>query len=306
VANVLRVDARGGDHGGRGRRPGATISIRAGAWTAECSRLYFESGATEVEWRWSTRTGGRTVEPLLSLLGLRGLELRLRGVDDSCVASMTGLHELSLIGPAAGNALDLSGLSRVRLAVIDARRQGVTGVRGLPSLEVLTILGSGGVAVGDLLGGPRLETVICQGDGKGPTVSLGDLGESPTLKRFEVIDHLVTDLSGLRALPRLKDLGLIGPRSNGTAAASGSGLDLLPLSEHPTLEWLRIGAQGRLQNLDALNRCRRLRRLAVDEDLVDESDVRRLLDDHPVLNACERVAGSWQLWADAGAPSRSS
>ncbi|WP_150132620.1 hypothetical protein [Intrasporangium calvum] len=300
MANVLRVVARSAAEGGRGRRPGATILIRSGAWTEECSRIYSERRATEVEWRWSTRARGRTTEPLLSLPGLRGLELRLRGVDDSCVASLTELQELSLIGPAAGNALDLSGLTRVRLAVIDARRQGVTGVRGLPTLEVLTILGSGGVAVGDLIGGPRLETVICQGDGTGPTVSLGDLGESPTLKRFEVTDHVVTDLSGLRALPRLKDLGLIGPRGTGAAAASGSGLDLLPLAEHPSLEWLRIGAQGRLQNLDALSRCRRLRRLSVDEDHVDERDVRRLLNDHPVLNAYERVSGVWHLSADAG------
>ncbi|MGO4596016.1 hypothetical protein [Terrabacter sp. 2RAF25] len=294
----LRVVARSAADGGRGRRPGATVVIRSGAWTEECSQLYRERGASEVEWRWSTQARGRTAEPLLALPGLRAVELRVRGVDDSCLGSLTELEELTVIGPAAGNTLDLSALSGLRLAVIDARRPGVTGVRGLPSLQVLTILGAGGVAVGDLIGGPSLETVICQGEGGGPLLSLSALGESPKLTRFEVTDHVVTDVSGMRALPTLKDLALIGPRRDRADTASNPGLDLLPLAEHPGLEWLRIGAQRRLQNVDALSRCRRLRRLTVDEDLVEEAEIRRLLDAHPVLKACERGSGMWHLSAD--------
>jgi hypothetical protein len=228
------------------------------------------------------------------------VDLRLHGVDDSCLASLTDLEELTLIGPGAGKTLDLSALSRLRLAVIDARRPGVTGVRGLRSLEVLTILGAGGVAVEDLIGGPNLTTVICQGEGSGPTLSLRHLGESPVLTSFEVTDHVVTDLSGMPALPKLKDLALIGPPRERAGPAPRPELDLLPLAGHPSLEWLRIGAQGSLQNVDALSRCRRLRRLSVDEDLLEEGELRRLLEAHPVLNAYERASGLWHIWADAG------
>lgn len=221
-----------------------------GAWDPAWRDLYTSKGCDGLRWRWETRAKGADLAPVLGLPNLRLLELKLRGVDDSALAGLTGVEELELWS-SCSDPLDLSRLHG--LLSLGVQRPTPIALDGHTTLESLWISGwhDDPVLAPSV---PGLRSMRIEGAPGGPWIGqLGNLDAVPELTTLW-LDRFIPD--SLDEIGRLRNLERLYISSHPREAPEHV-LDLEPLQHCSQLQHLHIG-NCRVKSVQALRGLPRL------------------------------------------------
>ncbi|WP_125778287.1 hypothetical protein [Antribacter gilvus] len=214
--------------------------------TEEHLELIRRRGATMIELRGAATRGrdpGR-LRFLADVPGLISVDLFDSGAARLPPELLPALESLGLFGRCT-TVVEPATVPRLRVFGGPADRLG-EGRFG-PALWRLILTRWSGKTLARIPMGDGLDSIEVRGIGQ--CIDIG-LPEAPVLRSIEIADVEIGSLEGLERLPLLEHVG-IHPRFNSDVATLRH-IDLSPLEHSRRLQWLVVGLQGYLDNMQAI------------------------------------------------------